>query len=81
MLVHWCCLRKRDGELVDHLLNPCLVARELWSLLLLLFDVVRCSRLVCRAYCTFGGEFWLAKEKKWPGILILGDVKHLDRVE
>ena len=34
VLVNWCCLCRADAESVDHILVHCMVASELWSLVL-----------------------------------------------
>ncbi len=34
--MEWCCVCKKNGELVDHLLLFCDIARELWFLVLFL---------------------------------------------
>ena len=39
ILVDWCCMCKRNGESVDHLLLHCPLAWELWSMVLGLFRV------------------------------------------
>jgi hypothetical protein len=39
LVVGWCCMCKRNGESVDHLLLHCDVARELWSAIFSLFGV------------------------------------------
>ena len=39
ILVDWCCMCKRRGESVDHLLLHCSMAWELWSMVLGLFGV------------------------------------------
>jgi hypothetical protein len=39
LVVGWCCMCKRSGEYIDHLLLHCEVARDLWSALFTLFDV------------------------------------------
>jgi hypothetical protein len=39
VIVVWCCMRKKSGESIDHLLLLCKVA-ELWSLHFQLFGVV-----------------------------------------
>jgi hypothetical protein len=36
---NWCCMCKRSGESVDHLLLHCFVARELWSMVFGLFGI------------------------------------------
>jgi hypothetical protein len=40
MVVEWCCLCKKSGESIDHLLLHCEVASELWSSIFNLFGVV-----------------------------------------
>jgi hypothetical protein len=35
----WCCMCKKSGELIEHLLLHCKVARDLWSYILTLFGV------------------------------------------
>ena len=35
----WCCMRKRDEELVDHLLLHCPIASELWGFVFALIGV------------------------------------------
>ena len=38
-ILDWCCMCKYNGELVDHLFLHCLVAMDLWSMVLGLFGV------------------------------------------
>ena len=33
MVVDWCCVCKRNGETIDHLLLHCPVSQELWNML------------------------------------------------
>ena len=40
VLVDWCCMCKKSGDSIDHILFHCEVARELWSSLLNVFCVV-----------------------------------------
>jgi hypothetical protein len=40
MVVEWCCLCKKSGESIDHLLLHCEVARDLWVSIYKLFGVV-----------------------------------------
>jgi hypothetical protein len=39
ILVSWCCLFKRDGETVDHLLLHCPFSWEVWDMVFALFGV------------------------------------------
>lgn len=39
MVIDWCCMCKRDGETVDHLLLHCLIARDFWDLVFSMFGV------------------------------------------
>jgi hypothetical protein len=39
IVVNWCCMCKRSGESINHLLLHCEVARTLWSVLFTLFSV------------------------------------------
>ena len=39
VLVNWCCLRKNDGESIDHLFIHCSLAKQLWDMFLTLFGV------------------------------------------
>jgi hypothetical protein len=39
VVVNWCCMYKKGGESIDHLLLHCEVATELWSGLFQLFGV------------------------------------------
>ena len=39
MVVEWCCMYKKIGESIDHLLIHCEVAKELWSSILKLFGM------------------------------------------
>jgi hypothetical protein len=39
IVIEWCCLCKKNGESIDHLLLHCEVARDLWSYVLILFGV------------------------------------------
>jgi len=40
IVIEWCCLCKKSGESIDHLLLHYEVARDLWSYILILFGVV-----------------------------------------
>jgi hypothetical protein len=39
IVMEWCCLCKKSGESIDHLLLHCEVAQALWSYILILFGV------------------------------------------
>ena len=39
IILDWCCICKQSGESVDNLLLHCSLARELWSMVFVLFDV------------------------------------------
>jgi hypothetical protein len=39
VVVEWCCMYKKSGESIDHLLIHCEVARKLWSSILNMFGV------------------------------------------
>ena len=39
VVLDWCCMCKKDGESIDHLLLHCHVARELWNMVFNLFGV------------------------------------------
>jgi hypothetical protein len=39
IVIEWCCLCKKSGESIDHLLLHCDIARDLWSYVLILFGV------------------------------------------
>jgi hypothetical protein len=39
IIIDWCCMCKQSGESVDHLLLHCSLARELWSMVFVLFGV------------------------------------------
>ena len=41
VVVEWCCLCKKSGESIDHLLLHCEVACDLWVSIYNLFGVVR----------------------------------------
>ena len=41
VLVRWCCVSKRGGETMDHLMLHCSVARETWDMVFALFGVPR----------------------------------------
>jgi len=40
IVIEWCCLCKKSGESIDHLLLHYEVVRDLWSYILILFGVV-----------------------------------------
>jgi hypothetical protein len=39
VVIEWCCMCKKNGESIDHLLLHCEVACDLWSYILILFGV------------------------------------------
>jgi hypothetical protein len=39
IIIEWCCMCKKNGESIDHLLLHCKVAHDLWSYILILFGV------------------------------------------
>jgi hypothetical protein len=39
VVIDWCCMCKKSGETIDHLLLHCEVARDLWSYIFTLFGV------------------------------------------
>jgi len=39
IVIKWCCLCKKSGESIDHLLLHCEIVRDLWSYILILFGV------------------------------------------
>jgi hypothetical protein len=39
VVIEWCCMRKKSGESIEHLLLHCKVARNLWSYIFTLFGV------------------------------------------
>jgi hypothetical protein len=39
VVIEWCCMCKKKGEAIDHLLLHCDTARELWSFMFSLFGV------------------------------------------
>jgi hypothetical protein len=39
MVLDWCCMCKRDGESIDHLMLHCIVAQELWDLVFSMFGI------------------------------------------
>jgi hypothetical protein len=39
IVIEWCCLCKKSGESIDHLLLHCDIARDLWSYILIVFGV------------------------------------------
>jgi len=39
VVIEWCCMCKKSGESIEHLLLHCEVARDLWSYILTFFGV------------------------------------------
>jgi hypothetical protein len=39
VVIEWCCMCKKSGESIDHLLLHCDVARDIWSFFYILFGV------------------------------------------
>jgi hypothetical protein len=39
VVIEWCCMCKKNGESIDHLLLHCEVARDLWSYIFILFGI------------------------------------------
>ena len=39
IVTEWCCMRKRSGESIDHLLLDCEVASKVWNMVCQLFGV------------------------------------------
>jgi hypothetical protein len=59
IVMEWCCLCKKSGESIDHLLLHCEVARALWSYVLILFGVEWIMpRTVLELLNSWGGGDW-----------------------
>ena len=39
VVLDWCCMCKKSGESIPHLLLHCVVARELWNFIFGIFDI------------------------------------------
>jgi hypothetical protein len=39
MVIEWCCMCKKSGESIEHLLLHCEVARDLFSYILIIFGL------------------------------------------
>jgi hypothetical protein len=39
VVIEWCCMCKKNGEFIDHLLLHCEVAYDLWSYIFILFGI------------------------------------------
>jgi hypothetical protein len=59
IVMEWCCVCKKSGESIDHLLLHCEVARALWSYVLILFGVEWIMpRTVLELLNSWGGGDW-----------------------
>jgi len=63
--MEWCCLCKKSGETIDHLLLHCEVARALWSYILILFGVEWIMpRTVLELMNSWGAAIWNGQLKE-----------------
>jgi hypothetical protein len=68
IVIEWCCLCKKSGESIDHLLLHYEVARDLWSYILILFGVVWVMpRTVLELLNSRGGALGMVVLKKLGG--------------
>jgi hypothetical protein len=80
IMVDWCCMCKRSGESIDHLLLHCEVARELWTLIFLLFEVewIMPKRVIELLACWRGLLGSFGRLEDVPFVL---NVVHMDKTE
>jgi len=74
IMMEWCCLCKKSGESIDHLLLHCEITRDLWSYILTLFGVEWViPRSVLELLNSWGLAIWCgrAKEAWWLAPLCL----------
>jgi hypothetical protein len=65
VVIEWCCMCKKSGESIEHLLLHCEVAHDLWSYILTLFGVEWVMpRMVLELLTSWGASvgYGLAKE-------------------
>jgi hypothetical protein len=82
VVVEWCCMCKKSGESIDHLLIHCEVARELWSSILNLFGVEWVMpRRVIDVLVSWEDRLGVVQLWKYGGWFIVLDVVSLAREE
>jgi len=65
MVIDWCCMCKKSGESIKHLLLHCKVARDPWSYALTLFSVEWImSRMVLELLTSWGASFGYGPAKE-----------------
>jgi len=65
IVIEWCCLCKKSGESIDHLLLHCEITRDLWSYILTLFGVEWVmSRSVLELLNSWGPAIGCARAKE-----------------
>ena len=63
LILDWCCMCKRNGKSVDHLLIHCSIAFDLWSMVFTLIGI----HWLCRKQWW---SCWLVGKESWGGIEI-----------
>jgi len=65
VVIEWCCMCKKNGESIDHLLLHCKVVRDLWSYILVLFGVEWVMpRTVLEVLTSWGASVGYGRDKE-----------------
>lgn len=72
MVIEWCCMCKKSGESIEHLLLHCEVARDLWGYILTLFGVEWVTpRRVMELLTSWGALFGYGSNKEVRRLVLL----------
>jgi hypothetical protein len=65
VVIEWCCMYKKSGESIEHLLLHCEVGRDLWSYIISLFGVEWVMpRMVLELLTSWGASFGYGPAKE-----------------